>query len=117
MNKKRVGAWGEEQGREFLKRHGFAITASNFFTSRGEVDIVAQKGNDFYFIEVKTREAGPMATDLAVTPFKQRKFKRAVAKYCLTHNIGEGFGQICATLLVAYQAATRRVSLRLAAWR
>lgn len=116
MDKKRLGAWGEAQGRAFLVRKGFTVVANNFYTSRGEVDIVAKKGDDFYFIEVKTREAGPMATDLAVTPYKKLRFKKAASKYCLEYNIDERFGMICATLMVAYTAATRRVHLQMAAW-
>ncbi|MDO8625970.1 MAG: YraN family protein [Candidatus Magasanikbacteria bacterium] len=117
MSKKTAGQWGEDQAVEFLKRHGFVVIDRNFQTTRGEIDIVAKRGGDFYFVEVKTREAGPMATDLAVTPVKQRRFKKTVGSWCVKNNISDSFGLVCATLMVVVNKLTKKVSFRLVAWK
>lgn len=108
------GAWGEEQACLFLGRQGFRVLSRNFHTTSGEIDIVAQKGDDYYFIEVKTRRVGEMATDLAVTPTKLRRFRKAVLTYCYRYNIAEG-SFIIASLMVVVEPAAKHVSFRLAA--
>ena len=108
------GAWGEGQACLFLERQGFCVLSRNFHTTSGEIDIVAEKGGDYYFIEVKTRRAGDMATDLAVTSTKLRRFRKAVLTYCYRHTIAEG-SFIIASLMVVVDPTTKQVSFRLAA--
>jgi putative endonuclease len=45
---KDVGDWGEQQACIFLQRHGFRIVERNYYTTMGEIDVIAVKGNDFY---------------------------------------------------------------------
>jgi putative endonuclease len=40
----------------FLKTRGFRVLKRNFRTKQGEIDIIARKGGDIYFIEVKGRK-------------------------------------------------------------
>ena len=110
--KQTLGAWGEREAAKFLERRGFRVVTTNFHTTRGEVDIVAKHGSDFYFIEVKTRRAGPLATDLAITPFKRRRLEKAAAAYSVRHNIS-GEAQYLRSLLVVYEAASAKVRFRL----
>lgn len=117
ISKTSAGKWGEDQAAGFLMRQGFKIIDRNFHTTRGEIDIVAKKGGDFYFVEVKMREAGPLATDLSVTPAKQRKFKKAVAAFCVKYNINDDFGLVCATLMVVINKTSKQVKFRLSAWK
>lgn len=95
-----LGAWGEERAVAWLESQGFRIIARNFHTTRGEIDIVAKKGSDFFFIEVKTRQSGPFATDLALTYEKQRRLQKAVARYCYEQGIRDDDGIVVALLLV-----------------
>ncbi len=44
---------GEKASLLFLVKHGFKIVARNYRKKYGEIDIVAQKGEKMYFIEVK----------------------------------------------------------------
>ena len=39
----------------FLAKHGYQIIDRNYHCQGGEVDIVAKKGDEYYFVEVKTR--------------------------------------------------------------
>jgi putative endonuclease len=58
--KKEVGKIGEEIAAEFLKKKGYKILDRNYKfqipgdLQRGEIDIVAKKGDTVCFIEVKT---------------------------------------------------------------
>lgn len=110
-----VGKWGEDQACLFLARQGFAILDRNFYTTRGEIDIVAAKSGDYYFIEVKTRQAGELANDLAITKTKLHKLKKTILAYCYRKNIAER-SLITAGLLVIFDRQKRHVSFRLAAY-
>ncbi len=108
-----VGAWGESQACDFLVRQKFLIRERNYHTTAGEIDIIAEKGGDYYFIEVKTRAAGEMATDLAITPAKLHKLQKTLKMYCYQRNIADR-SLILAGLLVTFNRATARISFRLA---
>ena len=68
--KKIFGKWGEDLAVKFLIGRGFKVIERNFFTTVGEIDIIAKKGDDYYFVEVKTRLDSELATDLSITPTK-----------------------------------------------
>lgn len=107
------GRWGETQACSFLERQGFVVVDRNYHTTGGEIDIVARKGDDVYFIEVKTRVAGPMGNDLAVTPEKVRRMRKAVATYCYRRGVVD-VGIILASLMVVVKKEAQKVAFRLA---
>lgn len=57
MSKERLqlGRWGEQMAAEKLLASGYVIVAQNYRCSAGEMDIVARDGQDWVFVEVKTR--------------------------------------------------------------
>jgi len=55
MYKKIFGQKGEDLASKFLKNEGFRILKRNFRCKIGEMDIIASKNQEIYFIEVKTR--------------------------------------------------------------
>ena len=110
-----IGKWGEEQSCLFLVRQGFTVIERNYYTPTGEIDIVAMKGGDYYFIEVKTRTSPEMANDEAITPRKLYKLNKTVKAYCYRKNITTG-AFILAGLLVLANRLTRRVAIRLAVY-
>jgi putative endonuclease len=58
MNKRQeLGKWGEEIARKFLEKQGLVILDTNARTPYGELDIVAQEGDQVVFVEVKTRSS------------------------------------------------------------
>lgn len=110
---KNFGNWGEGQACLFLQRKGFVVIERNFHTPAGEIDIVAKQGDDYYFVEVKTREAGELANDLAVTAAKKYKLNKTIKQYCFKRNITEG-SLILASLLVVVNRPKRTINFRLA---
>lgn len=113
MSTKILGNWGEEQAVLFLCRQGYRVVERNFHSLRGEIDIVAVQGGDYYFIEVKTREAGAMATDDAITFFKKQRLKSTVGTYLAKRNLSD-VGVVLAGLLVSVDKSNKRVHFRLA---
>lgn len=110
---KEFGKWGEDQACRFLVRQGFEIVERNYHATVGEIDIVARKGDDFYFVEVKSRKAGPMEYDVAVTKDKNYKMKKTIAQYCSRRNLRD-VGLIPVSLMVVADPKTKKVSFRLA---
>jgi len=116
MEKRRntlFGAWGENQAAGFLRRQGFVVVDQNYYTPAGEIDIVATKGADHYFIEVKTRQSGDMSFDLAVTTSKRHKLLKTVRAYCYRHALVDR-GIVLASLMVIVEREQRAVRFRLA---
>ena len=48
------GHLGEKIALQYLVNKGFTILETNYTKKIGEIDIVAQKGNHYHFLEVKT---------------------------------------------------------------
>ena len=110
--RKNIGDWGEKQAVLFLKRHGFIIIEMNYHTTVGEIDIVAKKDDDIYFIEVKTRTNEWLANDLSITPAKIRKFKKTVNHYCYKRGV-EGLGIVLAGLIIFLKKEEEKACFRL----
>lgn len=53
--RQKVGKFGEQLARDYLKRHGYEIIKTNLKISYKEIDIVARRDRFVVFIEVKTR--------------------------------------------------------------
>lgn len=51
----RRGRWGEDIAARYLAAHGYRILARNVRTPYGEIDLIAQQGDEIVFVEVKTR--------------------------------------------------------------
>lgn len=52
-----LGRRGEELAADFLMEQGFMITARNYRSSFGELDIIAENRTTLLFVEVKLRKA------------------------------------------------------------
>jgi len=55
MNKRRFGIIGEKIAQDYLRNKGYEIIETNFYTKRGEIDIITKKDKCITFVEVKTR--------------------------------------------------------------
>jgi putative endonuclease len=55
-NKRALGSLGEKKALEYLKNLGYEILALNFYSQRGEIDIIAEDKGILSFIEVKKKE-------------------------------------------------------------
>jgi len=84
-----LGAWGESQAQEYLKKLGFTILARNWrYKNRHEIDIVATYNKELIAIEVK-----PHAQPLDTKPFEQvnshkfRQIRQALELFGKERNI------------------------------
>lgn len=72
--RQKLGALGEQKAAELLRAGGYRIVAQNHRCRRGEVDLIAERGDLLVFVEVRTRATsafgGPEET---VNPRKQQR--------------------------------------------
>lgn len=69
-----LGALGERLASEHLERQGYRILERNFRCRMGEIDLIARRGNELVFAEVKLRkDASHGEAREFVTAAKQRK--------------------------------------------
>ncbi|TSC64026.1 MAG: putative endonuclease, partial [Parcubacteria group bacterium Gr01-1014_91] len=50
-----IGKLGEEVARAYLQKKGYKIIEQNWRTKRGEIDIIAKKGDVLALVEVRTK--------------------------------------------------------------
>ena len=81
MNKRKFGIIGEKIAQGYLTNKGYQILDTNFYTKRGEIDIIAKKDSCIIFVEVKTRtnlKYGTPAMAVNSTKMKHIKFAAKV---------------------------------------
>lgn len=90
--KQDIGQWGEGIACWYLEKRLCYVIQARHFTSRfGEIDIIAQDGDNLVFVEVKTRLGLDFGLpEEAVGYHKRRKLKRAILAY-LSQNKVEKF--------------------------
>jgi len=77
-----VGAWGERLAETYITQLGWKIIERNHRTPYGEIDLIAQLGDDLVFIEVKTRSNRDYGLpEESVTPKKQAHLIQAAQHY------------------------------------
>lgn len=78
MNSTRTGQKAEEAAKVYLEMRGYKIVEQNYKRSRCEIDIVAQKGETVFFVEVKYRKNDSQGSGLEyVTSTKLRQMQFA----------------------------------------
>lgn len=77
-----LGKKGEDLATAYLVNKGYQILHRNWRHSRTEVDIIARIGNDWVFVEVKTRETDYFGyPEEAVDKAKQKQLQKAADSY------------------------------------
>lgn len=56
MNKRQVGQGMEGEAIKHLVQNGYKILENNYYTPKGEIDIIAKEGDYLVFLEVKYRK-------------------------------------------------------------
>ncbi|MFT5207057.1 MAG: putative endonuclease [Candidatus Omnitrophota bacterium] len=80
--RKLIGQLGEQLAADYLVNKGMRIMYRNYFSKRGEIDLVVTDRGVLVFVEVRTR-----STDSFLHPFetisvaKQQKVRRAAVDY------------------------------------
>lgn len=93
MNKKNKGKWGEEKATQFLIRKGVKIIDRNQRTPYGELDIIAQDGEQIIFVEVKMRSSNSLGyPEDAVDYRKEQHLINSAEEYLTNHpELGENW--------------------------
>lgn len=86
MNTRKFGIIGEKIAQDYLRHKGYEILETNFYTRRGEIDIIAKKGNCIVFVEVKTRTNLKFGTPAMAVNSTKKKHIKCVAKTFLYLN-------------------------------
>jgi putative endonuclease len=82
FKKKELGAKGEEVAVNYLKSRGYRIVERNYRIRFGEIDIIAEQGDDLVFIEVKTRSGTLFGSPFeSVTKQKQKQLSKVALEY------------------------------------
>ncbi len=84
-----LGKIGETAAADFLRTHGYQVIEMNWHTRAGEIDLVARQGDQWVFVEVKTRRTPHAAPLEAITQRKRERMIRAAYAYAIIHNLAE----------------------------
>ena len=89
MNEKQqFGKMGEDFASEVLGWKGYEIIARNYRCKYGEVDIIARKEGELFFIEVKTRQNRAFGDPCeAVTGKKTQAMRKTAMEYLKEQNV------------------------------
>lgn len=88
-NKRKVGNYYEREAEIYVTKLGYNMRDMNVFTPFGELDLIVQKDNVIYFIEVKYRSAQSIQTAReAIHQKKQKTLVKCAVHYLKTHHIG-----------------------------
>jgi putative endonuclease len=94
MDKKEIGSFGERIAQSYLKNKGYQILDKNYSfripgdIQRGEIDIVAKKGDTISFVEVKTLKIpSPISPEEKVNFSKQKKLRMTAESWLMKNQI------------------------------
>jgi putative endonuclease len=89
-NRRKQGNDGEDRAARFLQQKGMKILERNFRFERGEIDLVAEEGDELVFIEVKARWSNTYGSpEDAVTEKKQEQIRAVAEGYLFKHDIDD----------------------------
>lgn len=86
--RQRLGQRGETLAAAHLQAQGYTLITRNYRCPNGEIDIVAQQGETWVFVEVRARRGeafGP--PEASLTPRKRAHLLTAAQHYLHTHQL------------------------------
>ena len=90
MKKNDIGKIGENAVADLLKKKKYKITATNYRSPFGEIDIIAENKDSILFVEVKTRTQEMFGRGReAVGYSKQAKIIKTAQFYMSEHDTGD----------------------------
>ncbi|MBI2083237.1 MAG: YraN family protein [Deltaproteobacteria bacterium] len=106
--KKKFGREGEETAAKFLKEQGFTILERNYRCRLGEIDLIASRDNEFFFIEVKSRHSfQEVAPEELISYSKQRHISRVAQHYVSKKKIWSQTGRFALVVIDASSGPVR----------
>jgi len=86
----KLGRRGEDLAVAELARSGYEIVARNWRSQAGEVDVVARRGQEWAFFEVRTRRGEACGTpEESLTPAKQQRMVDTALAYLAEHGLDD----------------------------
>jgi len=84
--RRRFGDFGERVAASHLEAKGYAILERNWSTKEGEVDIIASRGPNLVFVEVRSRQGRTMgAPEESINGRKASHMRAAALAYSQQH--------------------------------
>lgn len=62
MSKRDLGKLGEDTAKKYFENLGYKVITCNFYSSYGEIDIIAQEDKYIVFVEVRARKEDSIVT-------------------------------------------------------
>ena len=85
MNSRQIGSRAEDRAVRYLKLRLYKILERNYARHTGEIDIIAQRGSTYIFVEVKYRSDRSKGYPAeAVTDAKRKKIRRTAEYYLVS---------------------------------
>lgn len=84
-----LGKEGEKIAVSYLLKHGYDILTTNYVYLKGEIDIIAQKGNTIVIVEVKTRSTPEFGDPQDFLKSAQIKRLVTTADHYIEHHAGD----------------------------
>ena len=76
-----LGAWGEEQAADYLRRKGYTIVERDWKSGHRDIDIIATNGQVVVFVEVKARRNRVFGEPEDAVDYKKMKNLRAAMNH------------------------------------
>lgn len=90
MESKKIGDRGEDIACKILAKEGYTVTARNYHSRNGEIDIIAESESCLAFVEVKARsDESKVLPREAVGYMKQRKIVLTAMHYLRFNQINK----------------------------
>ncbi len=84
--RRRFGDFGERVAASHLEAKGYDILERNWSTKEGEIDLIASRGSDLVFVEVRSKQGRRLGTpEESITGRKAAHVRAAVAAYLQQH--------------------------------
>lgn len=80
-----LGRTGEELTQKALQKHGYTIEARNWRCGYGEVDLIARKDDEWFFVEVRTRHSAHISPEQGLTARKRDSMEKVARVYLGQH--------------------------------
>ncbi len=81
-----VGAWGEAQAAEYLKKKHYRLLATGYRSRFGEIDLIVCNRTFIVFVEVKSRKSATFARACEFVDHKKQERLRTTASFYLMEN-------------------------------
>jgi putative endonuclease len=84
--RRRFGDFGERVAASHLEAKGYQILERNWATREGEIDLIASRGRDLIFVEVRSKQGRDFGTpEESITGRKAQHLRAAAAAYTQQH--------------------------------